>query len=83
MKAGLKRQKSISSQAASISACITVFDWLSMVAAFATSRHGPASRSAALSRMAARASHGISDHSRHAFAAASTAIATSFSPAWW
>ena len=54
--ATLKRQKSISSQAASISAWIAVFDWPSMVAAFRVARHGPASRSAALRKIAARSS---------------------------
>src|ERR687884_698927 len=57
MKVGLKRQKSISSQAASISAWCTVFDWFSIVAALTVARHGPASSSAARSRTAARSSH--------------------------
>ena len=43
----LNRQKSMSSQAESISACCTDLDWPRMVAAFSVSRHGPASRSAA------------------------------------
>ena len=54
--ATLNRQKSISSQAASISAWYAVLDWPSMVAALSVCRHGPASRSAALSRIAARSS---------------------------
>ena len=53
---GLKRKKSMTSQAASISACCTVFDWPSMVAAFRSARHGPASRSAARRKTAARCS---------------------------
>ena len=55
-KATLNRQKSISSQAASISACCTVLAWPSMVAAFRVARHGPASRSAARRKIAARSS---------------------------
>ena len=43
----LKRQKSISSQAASISAWCAVFDWPSIVAALSVWRHGPARSSAA------------------------------------
>ena len=58
MKAGLKRQKSISSQAASISAWCAVFDWPSIVAALSVSRHGPASSSAARRKIAARSSQG-------------------------
>jgi hypothetical protein len=46
-KATLNRQKSINSQAASISAWIAVLDWPSMLAAFKVSRHGPANKSAA------------------------------------
>jgi hypothetical protein len=79
----LKRQKSTSSQAASISAWKTLFDWLSMQAALRRSRHGPCSSSAALSITAARCSQGVSDHSFQALAAASTAIWTSASPALW
>ena len=71
----------MSSQAASISAWNTVFDWFSMVAALTVSRQGPASSSAALSRTAARCSHGISDHSAQAFCEALIACPTSFSPA--
>ena len=54
-----------------------------MVAALTVSRHGPASRSAALRKTAARASQGISDQSRQAARAAATARATSLGPAWW
>src|ERR671929_140967 len=61
MKAGLKRQKSVSSQAASISAWWTVFDWLSIVAALTVARHGPASSSAARRNMAARSSQGVGE----------------------
>src|ERR671930_568920 len=39
MKVGLKRQKSITSHAASISAWCAVFDWLSIVAALTVARH--------------------------------------------
>src|SRR3990172_3282570 len=53
MKPGLNRQKSISSQAASISAWCTVFDWLSIVEALIVARHGPASNSAARRKTAA------------------------------
>ena len=66
-KCALKRQKSISSQAESISACCTFFDWLSIVAAFSVLRHGPASISEARRKTAARSLSGISDHSPHAF----------------
>ena len=47
MYSTLKRKKSTSSQAASISAWCAVFDWPSIVAALSVSRHGPASSSAA------------------------------------
>src|SRR5919201_6415079 len=47
MNHGLKRQKSVSSQAASISAWCAVFDWLSIVAATTVERHGPERSSAA------------------------------------
>jgi hypothetical protein len=47
MNSTLKRQKSITSQAASISAWCAVFDWLSIVAATRVERQGPASSSAA------------------------------------
>src|SRR6266516_4757111 len=54
MKSTLKRQKSVSSQAASISAWCAVFDWPSIVAAFSVERQGPASSSAARRKIAAR-----------------------------
>ena len=76
----LKRQKSASSQAESISAWKAVFDWPSIVAAFIVSRHGPASSSAARRKTAARASQDIRDHSSRAAAAASMAAVTSSSP---
>ena len=57
----LKRQKSMSSQAASISAWCAVFDWPSIVAAFSVCRHGPASSSAARRKTAARSSQGVRD----------------------
>ena len=66
MYSTLKRRKSISSQAASISAWCAVFDWPSIVAAFSVSRHGPASSSAARRKTAARSSHGQRDQSCHA-----------------
>ena len=80
-KATLYRQKSISSQAASISAWKTDFDWPRIVAAFSVARHGPASRSAARRKTAARSSK---DSARHALAAppaAAIAAATSASVA--
>src|SRR5207302_6926493 len=58
----LKRQKSAISQAASISAWCTVFDWPSMVDPLIVSRHGPASRSAARRKIAARCSKLVLDH---------------------
>jgi hypothetical protein len=73
----LKRQKSISSHAASISAWNAVFDWPSMVAALSRCRHGPASRSAALSRIAHRSSNGIARQSGAASVAALTAASAS------
>ena len=77
MKATLKRKKSISSQAASISAWWAVFDWPSIVAAFSVSRHGPASSSAARRKTAARSSHGTRCQSSHASADALIAASTS------
>ena len=68
MKSTLKRKKSISSQAASISAWCAVFDWPSIVAALSVSRHGPASSSAARRKTAARSSHGQRDQSSQAVA---------------
>ncbi len=55
----LKRRKSISSQAESISAWYEVLLCPSMVAAFRVARHGPASISAARRKMRARSSKGI------------------------
>lgn len=69
-KCTLKRQKSISSQGASISACCAVLDWPSMVEAAMVSRQGPDSSSAALRMIAARSSK---DSARQAGAAASAA----------
>src|SRR6478672_9212456 len=69
----LKRRKSISSQALSVSAWKAVFDWPSIVAALIRWRHGPASRSAALSRIAQRSSKAIPRHSGAASVAACTA----------
>ena len=73
----LKRQKSISSQAASISAWNAVFDWPSMVAALIRWRHGPASRSAALRMIAARSSNESACHPGAASFAALTAASAS------
>jgi hypothetical protein len=77
----LKRQKSISSHAESISAWIAVFDWPSIVAAFRVERHGPASRSAALSKIAARSSNDIARQPGAAARAASIAARASTGPA--
>ena len=83
MYSTLKRRKSISSQAASISAWCAVFDWPSIVAASSVSRHGPASRSAARRNTDARSSHGQRDQSFHASAAAAIAECTSAAPPCW
>src|SRR5581483_820921 len=83
MYSTLKRRKSVSSQAASISAWCAVFDCPSIVAAFIVSRHGPASSSAARRKTAARSSHGQRDHDSQAAAAASTACCTCSAPTWW
>ena len=80
MNSTLKRKKSITSQAASISAWCAVFDWPSIVAAFRVLRHGPESSSAARSRTAARSSHGVRDQSCQASAAALIARSTSGAP---
>jgi hypothetical protein len=77
----LKRQKSITSQAASISAWCTVFDWLSIVAATSVERQGPESSSAARRKTAARSSHGNRCQSSHASAEAAMARSTSAGPA--
>jgi negative regulator of sigma E activity len=66
----------MSSQAASISAWNTVFDWPSMVAAFTVARQVVASSSAAFKKMAARSSHAQLDHSRCACLAAAIACST-------
>ena len=79
-KRALKRKKSISSQAASISAWCTVLDWQSIVAALMVSRHGPASRSAARRKTAARCSSVHEAHSACAASAASMACSVSRSP---
>src|SRR3982750_4190954 len=83
MNATLKRRKSASSHAASISACFTVFDWPSIVAALSVSRHGPVSSSAARRKTVARSSHGHRCQSSHAAAAASIACWTSAAPPRW
>src|SRR5438132_149663 len=68
----LKRRKSTTSQAASISAWCAVFDWPSIVAALSVDRHGPDSSSAARRKTATRSCHGVRDHSvcasRHRYA---------------
>jgi hypothetical protein len=69
----LKRQKSMSSQAESISAWNAVLDWPSTVAALSFWRHGPASRSAAFRMIAQRSSKGIARQAGAASSAASTA----------
>ncbi len=75
----LNRQKSISSQAASISAWYAVFDWPSIVAALRVERHGPDSSSAALRKTAARSSNGSSRQpGAAAFAAATASAASAF-----
>src|SRR4051794_28214059 len=79
--ATLKRRKSISSQALSISACTAVFDWPSMVAALRVSRHGPDSSSAARSSTPARSSYDALRHPGAAASAVSTASSTSLRPA--
>src|SRR5918999_902631 len=82
MNHGLKRQKSTSSHAASISAWWAVFDWPSMVAALRVSRQGPASSSAARRKTAARSSQGRRLHSGQASAEALIARSTSSAPPW-
>src|SRR5439155_24632770 len=72
-KCTFQRQKSISSQAESISAWWTLLLCPRMVAALRRSRHGPLSRSAARRNTAARDSHGAVDHDRQASSAAATA----------
>src|SRR6188472_4111731 len=81
MNSTLKRKKSITSQAASISAWCAVFDWLSIVAPTSVERHGPASSSAARRKTAARSSQGSRAQSSQASADADTACSTSPGPA--
>ena len=76
-KCTLKRQKSMSSHAASISAWYAVLLCPSIVAALIRARHGPARRSAALRRIAARSSKDRSRQAGAAAFAASTAAAAS------
>jgi hypothetical protein len=78
----LNRQKSISSQGASISACCTVLDWPSMVEAAIVSRQGPESSSAALRKTAARSSKARARHAGAAASAASMASRPSWRVAW-
>jgi hypothetical protein len=78
----LKRRKSISSQAASISACWTVLPWPSIVAALSVSRHGPASRSAARRKIAARSSKSIAAQAGAARVAAAIAASASAVVLW-
>src|SRR6266542_997090 len=75
--AALKRRKSISSQAASISAWYTDLDWPRMVAALSVSRHPPASSSAARRKTAARSLYGNARQPGAASFAAATAAAAS------
>ena len=79
----MKRQKSISSQAESISAWNTVFDCPSMVEALSVSRQLVVSRSAALRNTAARSSQAQLAHSTRASRAAAIAAVTSSGRAWW
>src|SRR4030095_3831019 len=71
--ATLNRQKSTSSDAASISAWNAVFDWPSIVAETTVERHEVVSSSAARRNTAARSSNDQLDHSFLAFIAASAA----------
>jgi hypothetical protein len=79
----LKRQKSIISHAASISAWCAVFDWPCIVAAFIRARHGPASSSAARRSTAARDSQRMADHCLRASSAAVIARSATSSVAAW
>ena len=72
-----QRQKSISSQAASISACWTLLLCPRIVAALRRSRNGPLRRSAARRKTEALVSQGAVDQSWWAASAASTAARTS------
>ena len=76
-KCTFQRQKSISSQAASISACCTLLLCPRIVAALSRSRKGPLRRSAARRNTAALLSQDAVDQSWWAFSAASTASRTS------
>src|SRR5712691_2474113 len=78
-KYALYRQKSIDSQAASISAWWTVFDCPSIVAALTVSRHGPASNEAARRSTAARSWYEVAAHARRALRAALIASVKSLS----
>jgi len=78
----LKRQKSINSHAASISAWCAVLLWPSIVAAFTTGRPARCQQVGGLSNTAARSARLEADHSRQAPRAAATAPATSSGPAW-
>ena len=79
-KKALKRQKSIVSHAASISAWCTVLDWPSMVAALIVSRHGPARSDAARSKTAARSWYEVAAHIFRAASAALMASSMSLAP---
>jgi hypothetical protein len=79
----LNRQKSMISQAESISAWNAVFDCPSIVAALIVSRHDVVRSSAAFSSTAARSSNDHDAHSCCAVRAASTACSTCFSVALW
>jgi hypothetical protein len=79
----LKRQKSISSTVASISAWNAVFDWPSIVDALIVSRHEVVRSSAAFRKTAARSSYDQLAHSFLAHAAASMACTTCCSDALW
>ena len=72
----MNRQKSIVSQAASISAWNAVLDWPSIVAAFKVDRQVVVSSSAAFRKMAARSSQLHADQSRCASPAAAMACST-------
>lgn len=63
----LKRRKSMSSAAASISACHAFFPWPRIVAAMILYLHFPANKSAAFKNIEARSFHGIDSHCSLAF----------------
>ena len=79
----MKRQKSMSSQAESISAWNAVFDWSSIVAALSVARQVVVSSSAAFRKTAARSSSDQFDQSFHASREAAIAAWTSAGPAMW